>query len=166
MGGENTASTQPAASNAASVPAASAEPTVKPTVKAEPKAGVGDRARDGKFEFVVTKVQAGKKSVGGQYLQKKAQGQFVLVSITVENIGDQPQSLLGDNQYLYDRSGRKFSADTEAAFYLDDSNSFFEEINPGNTVKGMLIFDLPENVKPERLELHDSMFSLGVEVTL
>ncbi len=48
--------------------------------------------RDGKFEFVVTGVQPGLAEVGDNpYLTKKAQGQFVIVTVTVKNIGDKPQ---------------------------------------------------------------------------
>ena len=157
------------ASSPARKPPASAP--AKPPVSGPGKApaagpGIGDKVRDGKFEFMVTKVKPGVATVGDSMLGKKAQGQFVLVSITVANIGDEPQTLVGDAQKLFDTQGRKFSVDTEAAVYLADSNSIFEEINPGNSVKGTLLFDIPDGVKPARLELHDSPFSGGVDVGL
>ncbi|RSM44161.1 hypothetical protein DMB66_52525 [Actinoplanes sp. ATCC 53533] len=39
-------------------------------------------------------------------------------------------------------------------------------MNPGNTVKGKLVFDVPEGTKLTSLELHDSLFSDGVQVNL
>jgi hypothetical protein len=167
-GGSGTQSTAPAGVSSASpsaAPSATADAAPEAAGDQDADATIGDRVRDGKFEFVVTKVQPTKSSIGSQYVNKKAQGKFVLVNITVTNIGDEPQSLFGDNQYLY-QGDRKFSADTEAALYLDDSNTIYEEINPGNTVKGILVFDVPKNIKPERIELHDSMLSGGVTVTL
>jgi hypothetical protein len=168
--GEGTVTTQPETS-------ASAEPTQAPGVAPGKVAsapakvpaagpGLGDKVRDGKFEFTVTKVRPGVASVGDSTFGKKAQGQFVLVSVTVSNIGEEPQTLVGDAQKLFDTQGREFSVDTEAAIYLAESNSIFEEINPGNSVKGTLLYDIPDGVKPVKLELHDSAFSGGVEVTL
>ncbi len=43
---------------------------------------------------------------------------------------------------------------------------FLNEINPGNTVKGMLVFDMPKDAKPTSIELHDSPFSGGVTLRL
>lgn len=129
-------------------------------------AGVGDAVRDGKFEFTVTKVKTGVKTIGDEYADQKAQGQYVLVSMTVKNIGDEAQYFDGSSQKLVDTEGRTHSADSEAAIYLDDSNSFLNEINPGNTVKGVVVFDIPKDATPASLELHDSAFSGGVTVAL
>ena len=66
--------------------AAKAAPAKKTTAaKTEP--GIGDAVRDGKFEFVVTKVDCSKSKVGSQYLNKKAQGKFCMISVNVKNIG-------------------------------------------------------------------------------
>lgn len=127
---------------------------------------VGDTVRDGKFEFTVTKIEDGVQEIGNEFLSEKAQGQFVLVHMTVENIGDEAQYFDGDSQELVDTEGRTHSADTAAAIYLDDSNSFLNEINPGNAVDGIVVFDLPKQATPASLELHDSMFSGGVQVAL
>ena len=40
------------------------------------------------------------------------------------------------------------------------------EIDPGNQVSGVIVFDLPEGTSIDRLELYDSLFSGGVEVRL
>ncbi|WP_402374593.1 DUF4352 domain-containing protein [Isoptericola rhizosphaerae] len=128
--------------------------------------GLGDAVRDGKFEFTVTELEDGVKQIGDDFLNEKAQGQFVLVHMTVENIGDEAQYFDGDSQELVDTKGRTHSADTGAAIYLEDSNSFLNEINPGNTVDGVVVFDLPKKATPATLELHDSMFSDGVEVSV
>jgi hypothetical protein len=128
--------------------------------------GIGDKARDGKFMFTVTKVKPGVAQIGSKDFGVKAQGQFVLVSVKVKNIGDEAQSLFGDNQTLF-IGGKKYSADTKAAIYLDDSKSIFEEINPGNTLNGIIVFDVPKSATGfEKIELHDSAFSGGVDVDL
>ena len=49
---------------------------------------------------------------------------------------------------------------------LKDSNAFLNNINPGNLVKGILLFDVPKTFKLKAIELHDSVFSGGVTVAL
>lgn len=128
--------------------------------------GLGDKVRDGKFEFTVTKVEKGIEEVGDQYLNQEAQGQFVLVHLTVKNIGDRAQTFYDSNQNLTDTKGRTFEADSTAGIYLDQANLWLEEINPGNSVKGVIVFDVPTSAKLSSIDLHDSMFSGGVTVSL
>lgn len=128
--------------------------------------GLNTAARDGKFEFKVTKVQTGVKSIGDEYLNQKAQGQYVLITVTVTNIGDKPQTMFDSNQKLTDAQGRTFSPDSGAAIYMKDNDIWMKEINPGNTMTGTLVFDMPVGAKPASIELHDSMFSGGTKVSL
>lgn len=130
---------------------------------------IGDKVRDGKFEFVVTSITH-QKSVGPSMLKETAKGRYAIVHLTVTNIGDEAQTLDDSAQYVYDTKGRKFSADSAADIALGgdsgESNTWFEQINPGTTVKGRIAFDMPKTDKPVRIELHDSAFSGGVTVTL
>lgn len=127
---------------------------------------VGTAVRDGEFEFTVTKVERGVASVGANFLEEKAQGQFVLVHLTVKNIGTKPQTLIDSVQKLRDGQGREFTTDSGAAIVIKGNDVFFNEINPGNSVKGTLVYDMPKDAKPASVELHDSMFSGGVTVAL
>ena len=126
--------------------------------------GIGSTVRDGTFEFTVTSVEPGVARVGGSAVNKQAQGQFVLVHVTVTNTGDQAQWFFASNQTLVDTQGRQHSADESAAIYLDDYIT--AEINPGNSVQGTVVFDIPADAVPASVELHDSAFSGGVSVTL
>lgn len=145
------------------------ETTRKPATTATPAeqaSGIGTPVRDGKFEFTVTKVDCGKSRIGSKDFGTTAQGQFCFVYMKVENIGQEAQTLDGSSQYLYGTGGQKYDADTEAAIYLDDAQTFLEQINPGNAVNGIVVFDIPKNAKPAKIELHDSLFSGGVTVEL
>ena len=130
------------------------------------KVGIGSPAVDGKFSFTVTKVQCGISSVGSDYLNVEPQGQFCRIALSIENIGNEPQTMFADDQYLYDSQGRKFSVDNTASIYDDGSDSWLKEINPGNTLSQNLIFDVPVGTALDHIELHDSTFSSGVEVSL
>jgi hypothetical protein len=129
---------------------------------------IGETSRDGKFEFTVASVECGKASVGtNQYLTKQAQGQFCLVNMTVKNIANEAQYFDSSSQYLYDAGGAKFSADSTASLYANpEGSTFLNQINPGNSVTGAVVFDLPKDKTPITAELHDSGFSVGVKVNL
>ncbi|WP_326564000.1 DUF4352 domain-containing protein [Micromonospora peucetia] len=135
--------------------------------KAAKTAKIGQPARDGKFEFTVKSSKCGVAKVGTSMLGDKAQGQFCLVTVNVKNIGKEAQMLDSSSQKAYAADGTEYSSDTEAGLYAnEDQSTFFEEINPGNQVTGVFVFDIPKSVKLTKLELHDSMFSGGVTVAL
>lgn len=182
-GGSGTNTTIDTASDARDEPSLSVKPAEGPIVNTGPTedksarvepteeteaapVALGKPARDGEFEFVVKKVECGETRVGDQYFNATAQGQFCMVHMSITNIGEVPQSMFGDNQKLFDSRGREFSASTEAAIYLDQGDkTLWEEINPGNTVSGIVVFDVPKKARPVVLELHDSAFSGGVRAS-
>lgn len=134
--------------------------------KSSAPATVGDAVKDGKFTFTVLSTST-RTHVGDQYLGKTAQGTFFVVKIKVKNHGDEPQSLTDTAQELYGPGGKKYEADSEAAIYANDQNQvLYNDINPGNTVKGNLLFDVPKHFKATKIVLHDSEFSDGVAVDL
>ncbi|WLS44524.1 DUF4352 domain-containing protein [Micromonospora profundi] len=138
--------------------------------KAEDKpktAKIGQPARDGKFEFTIKSSKCGVSKVGSDMLGQKAQGQFCLVTVNVKNIGKEAQMFDGSSQKAYAADGTEYSADTGAAIYANkNAETFLNDINPGNQVNGVVVFDIPKNVKLTKLELHDSPFSGGVDVSL
>ncbi|MCA2217871.1 DUF4352 domain-containing protein [Wangella sp. NEAU-J3] len=82
-------------------------------------------------------------------------------------MGDEAQMFDGSAQKTFDSSGTEYSNDTAAEIYAnEDSTTFLNEINPGNQVRGRIIFDVPKSTKLTAVELHDSPFSNGVRVAL
>ncbi|HEX5541638.1 MAG TPA: DUF4352 domain-containing protein [Micromonospora sp.] len=135
----------------------------KPAVLAK----IGEPARDGKFEFTVKTVKCGVAKVGDKYLNETAQGQFCLITVNVKNIGKEPQHFSDSSQKAFAADGTEYSTDSGAGLYANkNADTLFNEINPGNQVTGVLVFDIPKDVKLTKLELHDSPFSGGVEVAL
>ncbi|MFI8775335.1 DUF4352 domain-containing protein [Gordonia sp. NPDC062954] len=134
----------------------------------ESSAGLNTPVRDGKFEFVVSNVEGGLAEVGeNEFLREQAQGQFVIVSMSVKNISDEPQSFDPSSQKLKDTEGRTFEPDTTAQIALGGSDvPVWDNINPGNAVDVKVVYDMPQGAVPASIELHDSMFSGGVEVSL
>jgi hypothetical protein len=165
IGGTNdpdttTTSTLPATQETSDAPEPEPEPTQE-TVK------VGGKVRDDSYQFTVTKVTCGVKRVGDCYLGEKAQGQFCLVKMRVKNVGKEPIHFSDETQALVDTKGKQYSPDDEAWIYMDDSDPY-AEINPGNTLKTTVPFDVSKRAKPDYLLLKAGVFgfSEGVRVKL
>lgn len=122
----------------------------------EKTATIGDTVKSGAFSFTVTDVETGVMEVTDDsgYLSETPDGQYVVVSVTVENVGDESGYFDSSSQKLVDASGKKYSTDT-AAEITGGADSFLNEINPGNSVDGKLVFDVPEDIKLDKLELQD-----------
>ena len=103
--------------------------------------------------FTITKVRAGVKSVGDEYLGEKAQGQFVLVDVKVKNVGDEAVTLWGFEHKLIDGKGSEYSPNETAGIYVSEANALAEGDNPGNTAKGTIVFDMPMGAKPVEAQL-------------
>ena len=131
-----------------------------------PRPGIGAPARDGKFEFVVRGVRPGGTTIGPDVMAERAQGEFLLVDLTVRNIGDRAQSLDISSQKVLSAQGTQYSPSTAATIQLDDGGVFYEQINPGNALQVTVVYDLPTGTDATQIELHDSMFSGGVTVDL
>ncbi|WP_138732068.1 DUF4352 domain-containing protein [Modestobacter excelsi] len=130
-------------------------------------AGLNQAVKDGKFEFTVTGQDCSQTTIGAsQYAQSTAQGVYCIVSLHVTNIGDEAQYFDASSQKAFDAQQKQYSADSGAAIYLGDANSFLEQLNPGSAVDGQLVYDVPAGTQLTQMELHDSMFSGGVKVNL
>lgn len=143
--------------------------TVKTNAKPATVAKLNEPARDGQFEFVVKSVTCGKPSVtdASGYVSKTAQGQYCLADLTVKNIGNRQQYFSESDQKLLNSAGMQYSTDSTATLYnSNNSDALLAQINPGNSVEGVLVFDIPKDQTPVTAELHDSAFSGGVKVNL
>lgn len=145
------------------------EPTEEATEEPDLAFGIGDAASAGDFEFVVEGIETGRESIGNGFLNEEAQGQYLLVEISVTNTGNEEATFYGGDQVVVDTEGREHSADSGAWMYLDDEEGFFiTDINPGNSTAGTLVFDIPTDATPASILLSDGLWfsSNEVEVSL
>jgi serine/threonine protein kinase len=127
-------------------------------------AGLGDPVRDGQFEFVVRAVDCGARSAGEGFGRHTALGQFCLVAFRVENTGTEGRTFEGGQQYLFDRDGKRHDPDLGAT--LGNGGEWSAHLNPGQRLAGTLVYDVPQEVVLDRVELHDGLFSGGASVAL
>jgi hypothetical protein len=130
-------------------------------------AGLNQPVRDGRFEFTITNVACGKATEQNGSLRKTAQGQYCEVALTVKNIGAVPGTFDGTSQKAKGPAGATYDNDGVAELYANSGNqTFLDDINPGNAVRGVLVFDIPKNARILDVELHESTLSDGVTVAV
>jgi hypothetical protein len=162
IGGSESAAPPPASESSTA-----SEPDTKDSQPpAEKTYEIGEKATDDDYQFTVTKIKCGVSRVGDSYSNEKAQGQFCLVSMRVKNVGNDAINFSDENQALVDAKGKNYSPDDAAWIYLDTDP--YAEINPGNTLKTTVPFDMPKKAKPDYLLLKAGAFgfSEGVKVKL
>ncbi|WP_308121015.1 DUF4352 domain-containing protein [Paractinoplanes bogorensis] len=144
-----------------------AAPKKKATPSHAPEPGVGDKVRDGKFEFVVSKVDCSKNTVGLEHFERTATGRYCVVSLSARNFSSEPKYFVGHAQKAIGADGTEYGNDELASIYANRATrTFLQKLDPGERVTGKLVFDVPKTAKLTTLVLHDSLLSGGVTVKL
>jgi Domain of unknown function (DUF4352) len=131
-------------------------------------ATVGQSVRDGQLSFIVTSVQPPTKFLTDRVgTLQTAQGEFVIVRLSVTNIGYEPRTVTATDQFLISSRGQRFATSAADSSLPGSEKIFLEKINPGNTVYDIpLLFDVAAGSTIASIELHDTVSSAGVKVKL
>jgi serine/threonine-protein kinase len=150
--------------SAAPRPSAMAQEHPAPPPEPDAPAPAQTPVRDGKFEFVVTNTDFGVSRVGFQ----SARGSFVIVTVAIHNISDQPKRFLPFGQRLIDTQGRQINHDPAATMWqtTQQRHDYSFDLRPGQSATTQLVFDVAPDATPSHLELHDFPLSQGVAVRL
>jgi len=125
---------------------------------------LGDSIKAGDFTWKITKVttasQVGEE-LYGTLIGEKADGVFIILDVEVTNTGNSAKYLMDSFVKLVDDQNREFSPSTSAAFYLKPQGSalMFEQINPGITKKGKIVYDVPQGLKVFNLKISSNLIS-------
>ncbi len=132
-----------------------------------PRSGsqLGTPVRDGNLEFVVSSLRCGVPQVGSGLVKRTAGGQYCLANVRATNVKDDARTLYEPFQKLVDSAGHKHSADLTMRVVFRDQ-TIWDKIEPGQQVRGTMVFDIPKNVSAVALELHDGIASGGVTVRI
>jgi hypothetical protein len=137
--------------------------TPSPSETPTAASGSGPQASDGGLTFAITGVD---NSPTVQYqdapVQKTAQGEFLIVHMTVLNSGSAQGTFLATLQKLK-AGGTTYSIDDEATAYL---NGTWADIAPNDSADVAIAFDVPPGTSGASLEVHGEPMSTGVDVPL
>ncbi|ORB15704.1 hypothetical protein BST36_26985 [Mycolicibacterium moriokaense] len=137
-------------------------PTETPTAEPTTVGPTGDVV-DGPLSFTVHGIEVGETVVMSDApLEKTAVGEFIVVHMTVTNVGTDPATFIGSFQTLH-AGGTTFALDDEATAYLEGT---FADLAPGASADVSLAFDVPQGTPAETIELHADPTTPGAEVPL
>lgn len=119
----------------------------KKATKAEKKSkelktvSIGEPVRVGDVEYVVNSRNVTDK-VGGDYINKTANGVYLIVNVTVKNLGDDSLSV-NNNFFKLLKDNKEYESDGSAGVYANkDSKFFLSKINPESELTGNVVFDV------------------------
>jgi len=147
-----------------SAPEIKKAPVTTPAVPAQPK--IGETVTSGNFAFRVNSVNCGETTISWVYggvirYYSTALGKFCRLNMTVQNIGDYKDSISIWDQYLYNSKGQQWSYDSgatsNAAKYLYGS-PLVESMNPGISITGDIIYDVPSDQSPATVVIDGGLF--------
>ncbi len=141
-----------------------------PTQSPEQKmAGLNQTVKEGDLGFTVLAVNK-QKTLGGAYTQKTAQGTYYVVTLKLDNTGKKTATFDSSMAKITDDQGREFDRSIDGQTALGMSNGkvdlFLQQIQPGLSYTGDLVFDLPDQVKNPVLVVKDSLFGQGAKISL
>lgn len=108
----------------------------------------GDRVEVGNFAYTINSYYTTDRigqDIAGTFMGEKADGVFLVLDVTIENIARESKTLWSSYIKVIDDQERTFEHDSTAEIYLDESFSF-EQIQPGLPKTGKVVFDVPEDL--------------------
>ncbi|OZV83112.1 hypothetical protein CA850_06340 [Micromonospora echinospora] len=154
--------------SAAPTTAAPTKPKPSPTEDGPKTYKIGQPVRGGDFQFTIHGVKCGIGSVGDSFLNTKAQGTFCRADISVKNVTKKAHLFHADGTVTaQDGGGREYSADGTAGMYGNKSGAgFLEEINPGNSIRAFVFFDVPKGTKLTSITFDAGLFTLAEDAVV
>ena len=120
-----------------------------------PSAGMGEPLNVGDVSWTVTNAQQATELTSP--LGESKQGNFVIVDFDFTNNAGEAVTLDSASLALLDGEGRTSEVDTDNSMYVDpERDVFLQQVNPGVTRQGQVIFSVAPDASDFTLELGDT----------
>ena len=154
-GGEDTATSQD--------PGGAEQAPEEPAAPAA--ASIGEKIPVGDVAWQVTNARQATELSSA--LGESKQGNFVVVDFLFENNTKEAVTLDSSSVALLDGEGRESQVDTDNSMYVDPSKDvFFQQVNPGVSREGEVIFSVAPNASDFTLSVGDTNIVGGEEATI
>jgi hypothetical protein len=122
---------------------------------------------DGVFVVTVTGLECGVAAPGPVEPPHRVHEQLCLVSVSVENAGQEARPLDGGAQRAIDIHGREYAVADRAAVFLNERAPSLLDAIPGDaTVHGVLPFEIPSDAHLVALLVRESAGTRGARIAL
>lgn len=132
------------------------EAAEEPAEEPVEEAGIGTEVKVGDVYFTANEVTTA-TNVGGEY-GVTAQSQFTIVNVTVRN--EKNEAITVDSSFFKLLSGeRTYDSDGTAAIYAnEDADFFLTSVNPGVSLTGNVVFDVPADLENPQMQVQTGFF--------
>lgn len=124
---------------------------------------VGQAVNGHTFRFTVSTVKCGMTKVGDNTTFEIAKGQYCLVTLTVQNVTGAAAPFWYSAVSVDGPDGAAYRSDGAAMFAVNKKGNhlpFFNKIDAGKSLTGILVFDIPTNVTPMTINLPEDLTSV------
>jgi archaellum component FlaG (FlaF/FlaG flagellin family) len=83
-------------------------------------------------------------------MQQHASGEYIIVTLTIKNIGNKPATITGSDFQL-ERGDTRY--DASSVTVGAEKGFFLTKLNPGVSHTGIIVFDVPGNTAPSKYHL-------------
>ena len=132
-------------------------------------AKVGATVNDGDLAFTVQTVDTA-QTIGNSFTQKTAQGQYVILTVKIQNNGKDTKTINASDFNVVDSQGRKYDYSTDGQMAMEETDGttsfFLQQIQPSLSVTGKLVFDVPATATGLKLMAQGDIFSNPVSIDL
>jgi hypothetical protein len=91
-------------------------------------------------------------SVGSDALEEEADGEFVIIELTMENAGSESFDVSNRHVKIVDSQGREYEPDSDALLAVENP-IIFEQLDPGISKTFTVVFDVPPDQQDRQLML-------------
>jgi hypothetical protein len=91
------------------------------------------------------RINLDKKNSFSIYLPAFLKDNYVVVTMTIENVGKESSTMTSNDVKIVNSQGRTFESDSKAWAALKD-NILIKQIQPGLPVTGETVFDVPKGI--------------------
>lgn len=122
-----------------------------------PSYGMGQAAKVGSLEYTVNSAR-NTKHLGGEYIGSDTANNYVVLNMTVKNVGSS-ETRLYDEMMVYHSGSHEYKPSSDGA-YLDDGYWLTVTINPGLVQRFEVVFEIPQSYSTsDYLEVKASSYS-------
>lgn len=137
--------------------------------KEEVIAKLNETVIDKDLAFTATNISTA-KSLGSSYTKKDAQGTFYVVTLNVKNTGKETATIDSSMIKITDSQGRKFDrsieGQTSKGMAQGKVDMFLQQVQPGLSVTGDIVFDLPDDATDLKLLVKGGLFGTEKQISL
>lgn len=126
-------------------------------------AKIGDTIELEGTRYTVKKAETA-GSVGSEFFKEDADGMYVIVTLTIENIKDETKTFFSGAAVLVSGKSKRYETDTDAVIAAagdGDDPLIFEDMQPDVPKTGQLVYDVPKDAAVGSLLEVSDLFGRG-----